>query len=306
MKKEIWILYDQTDYERNKTFVKMLCEEIERASQKKMKHSASGLPGAECFSDGLEGKLILVEALSVGIIGREPVLFYEGERVEKPAMVIARTRDFRLSRMLERMGIKVCNSSYVCEVCNDKAITYQVVAELGIPVMETYFDEAGMQRLEYPYVVKSVDGHGGTEVFLVKNDVEEKQYLQQLKDHRFVVQRLASDTGIDVRVYVCGGKIIRAMKRQSNKDFRSNFCLGGEASVYEMDEKMISYVEKLQEHFQFDYAGIDFIFDHGEPIFNEIEDVVGARMLYTHTDIDIVKIYVDYLLKKCATSAQHT
>ena len=44
--------------------------------------------------------------------------------------------------------------------------------------------------------------------------------------------------------------------------------------------------------------GIDFVFDNGKIIFNEIEDVVGSRMVYTYTDIDIVDIYIKYLLTK--------
>ena len=40
-------------------------------------------------------------------------------------------------------------------------------------------------------------------------------------------------------------------------------------------------------------AGIDFIIDkNGEFVFNEIEDVVGSRMLYkTHPDMDILDIF---------------
>ena len=42
-------------------------------------------------------------------------------------------------------------------------------------------------------------------------------------------------------------------------------------------------------------AGIDFIFHQGQMIFNEIEDVAGARSLYSLTDYDIVDDYVSYI-----------
>ncbi|MDF2611730.1 MAG: hypothetical protein K0R92_3204, partial [Lachnospiraceae bacterium] len=35
--------------------------------------------------------------------------------------------------------------------------------------------------------------------------------------------------------------------------------------------------------------------DQGELIFNEIEDVVGARMLYQCTDINLVRLYLNYI-----------
>ena len=51
-------------------------------------------------------------------------------------------------------------------------------------------------------------------------------------------------------------------------------------------------------HFDLAYAGIDFVFDSGEMKLNEIEDVVGARMLYKTCDIAAHELYVDYILNK--------
>ena len=40
-------------------------------------------------------------------------------------------------------------------------------------------------------------------------------------------------------------------------------------------------------------AGVDMLYDHGHPVIGEIEDVVGSRMLYQTSDIDIVALYLD-------------
>ena len=40
------------------------------------------------------------------------------------------------------------------------------------------------------------------------------------------------------------------------------------------------------------------MFHEGKIIFNEMEDVVGARMLYTYTDIDIVEIYLNFIISQ--------
>ena len=46
-------------------------------------------------------------------------------------------------------------------------------------------------------------------------------------------------------------------------------------------------------------VSIDFIIDDNDQlIFNEIEDVVGARMLYKCSDIDIVREYLSYIKKE--------
>ena len=48
--------------------------------------------------------------------------------------------------------------------------------------------------------------------------------------------------------------------------------------------------------FDFGLVGIDFIVGNdGELIFNEIEDVVGSRMLYAVSDISVVPLYLDYI-----------
>ena len=52
--------------------------------------------------------------------------------------------------------------------------------------------------------------------------------------------------------------------------------------------------------FDIGLAGIDFLIgDNGELIFNEVEDVVGARMLYQCVpDINLVGKYLDYILSR--------
>ena len=104
--------------------------------------------------------------------------------------------------------------------------------------------------------------------------------------------------GKDLRVWAVGGKIITAILRESNSDFRSNFCLGGSATVYQLRDKEINLVEKIINLVKSDYIGIDFLFHKGELVFNEIEDTVGARMVYEKTDIDILKIYCDYIKRE--------
>ena len=48
----------------------------------------------------------------------------------------------------------------------------------------------------------------------------------------------------------------------------------------------------------YDYIGIDFVFNNGKIVFNEIEDTVGARMVYAKTYIDILRLYCEYIEKE--------
>ena len=99
-------------------------------------------------------------------------------------------------------------------------------------------------------------------------------------------------------MWLIGGEIICAVLRQSDSDFRSNFCLGGKALPYKLSASEEALVLKIASLLKFDYIGIDFVFNEGKIVFNEIEDSVGARMVYEKTDIDILRLYCDYIKKE--------
>ena len=127
--------------------------------------------------------------------------------------------------------------------------------------------------------------------------IEEKKKIEDLQNKHFLCQEFASEPGKDVRVYVVGNRIVKAMLRTNENDFKSNYSLGGKVAEYELNPEEEALVNKVIGGLNIGLAGIDFVFHQGMLYFNEIEDVVGARMLYANTDIDIVAEYVSYLVK---------
>lgn len=209
---------------------------------------------------------------------------------------IMRGYDYTLSRRLEENGIRVFNSSFVSEIANDKEKTYIYLKEHGIPLMETFlYEKEKSHPIEFPFVIKPCGGHGGAGVSLVHNEAELENALIPIKNEKLIIQKVASDKGKDLRVYVIGNKIITGMLRTSDTDFRSNFSLGGRAEIHFPDEKELEVIHKVLSVFDFDYAGIDLIYHNGKPVLNEIEDVAGARMIYTHTDINIIGLFIEYI-----------
>lgn len=214
---------------------------------------------------------------------------------------VMRSVNPRLSAELESRGITVWNNSHIAEICNNKWLTYKTLEKAGIDSLPSFLvDETNIHTLEIPFpaVLKSLDGHGGTEVFLVSNRRELCERFHSLKKPAALCQEFASEPGRDMRVYVLGNTIVAAMLRTSSADFRSNFCLGGNASICtELPLEITAQVRRITQLFNFGLAGIDFIFHRGKAVFNEIEDVVGTRMLYTYTDIDIAERYVEFIVK---------
>lgn len=242
------------------------------------------------------------------------------DTLENPDFIINRSRIPALSQALEQCGILVFNSARICEICNDKQRTYDYLKEYGILSMDTVYpdnpaDGRTAQQFGYPFVLKPAGGHGGMHVGLIRDERELHQALSDLKKDygiipKLLFQRCASDIGKDLRVYVLGGKIIAGMMRtganlRSQKpEIRANFSLGGTASLHVLTKEETALTEKISAALPADLVGIDFIYHEGRPVFNEIEDVVGTRMLYANTHIDIVKEYLAHVVKICYYEAK--
>jgi len=310
------IVYDKKDAEYNEWFINHII--------------------SEGRNQNLEIRLALTEDVSEALSGGDCDVSYDGPcdgpcdkhcdgdidggndlcsvNLDEYDFAIMRNRDWEMNKALEDRGIRCFNSSYVCRIGNDKWEMYQDFCKAGIPVMYTQ-----KSKLPYPFVMKPKDGHGGNNVFLIKNAEEydsvleyiheniNKQIREQIYEHtndddrgieNYIYQFVASETGRDIRVYVVGDTILTAMERRAgSEEFRANFSLGGSASEYLLTEDELKLAAKTAKHIGADFVGIDIIYNNGKPIVNEIEDAVGTRMLYANTDIDAVKVYIDWIAK---------
>ena len=215
--------------------------------------------------------------------------------------VINRTRDTLVATHFEKMGCRVFNNSEVTELCNHKGKTHQLVNSVNIPSVKTllgnvHYFTPSMLPFDYPVILKAVSGHGGSEVFKINNEDELTRTLHALRTEDFVLQELCTNPGIDVRVFTLGKKILAAVKRTSASSFKSNYSLGGSATAYSLTPEEEAIVNKILSLADFDFVGIDFIFNkEGQFLFNEIEDVVGTRTLYLNYDFNVVVLFLQYI-----------
>lgn len=261
-----WIIYNREDVEKNRRFIDFV---------------SSGLA-----KYNVNTKLIILQE-----DGDIDNLIQE----ESPFFVINRSRNDDVAANLESKGIRVFNSAKVTKIVNNKKETYEELKGI-VPFMPIVSEVEEMDS--FPYVVKSVDGHGGNEVFMVENEEDKNNATQALKNKEYIAQACASDLGKDVRVYVIGNKIVAAMLRTSAEGFKSNYSLGGSVQRYKLNDNEKEMVRRIMKKLPMDYGAIDFIFHNNAAVFNEIEDAAGARMLYENTDIDIVQLFVNYIAKE--------
>lgn len=262
-----WIIYNEEDVEKNRRFIKFVTEKLSNYN--------------------IATKLIILQEQKyiAGLI-----------REHKPDFAINRSRNCEVALMLEVAGVKVFNNSKVTKIANDKEETFNYLD--GTVEYMPFFDRENKDKVNYPCVIKTTAGHGGSQVFMAGSEKEAHSIEEKLKDVKYIYQECSTDLGKDVRVYIVGNKIIASMLRTSTESFKSNYSLGGSARPYELNNNEKSMVRKILKKLPIDYGGIDFIFNNGKAVFNEIEDAVGARMIYEKTDIDIVGIFVDYIVEK--------
>lgn len=214
---------------------------------------------------------------------------------EKFDFIINRSRNLKVVETFIERGARCFNNIHTNYVANDKYETYVFFSKNKIPCIKTYrsINDVG----EYPLVMKSIDGHGGKEVYLVNNKQEAKERWAKKSHKTFIYQKYVKNSG-DLRIYVLGNKVIGAVLRQNEQDFRSNYSLGGSVSKFEPDQALKSLAIKISKLLKADFIGIDFLRTDEGFIANEIEDPVGSRMLYETSDVDAIGLFIKHIKAK--------
>ncbi len=313
-----WIIYEEADALKNQEYIKMFTAAAANYHielQLLYIHTASETPYFSLY--------LQQETASV------PLQITEGFS-NLPDFVINRSRNAMCARLLEAKNVRVFNPAIVTEVCNHKQKTYEFLAQYHVPIMKTIYDVQLLytharstdaqqhshllnENMHYPLVIKPSCGHGGHLVKLVHDQTELQKSIEAIEsaytEHPgYVLQQCASEIGKDLRVYVLGGKVIASVMRSAfdnasvdlnspNIDIRSNYSLGHHARLHTLTDEENALVQRIIPLLPFDCIGIDFVYEKGHPIFNEIEDAVGARMLYANSDTDLVKEYMYYIMQ---------
>lgn len=278
-----WIIYRQRDAIENKTYIDWFIEEAKLQQ--------------------LSLTLVLREDLTIGMVDNQPTLQIQGKQVLYPQFAIVRTVEPVLHIHLERCGIRTFNSAKVSQLCNHKSLTHLEMSQLNVPMVDTIFIQkdllTSIPPMSLPFVVKESTGRSGKQVYFIQSAKDWVECVDQLTTNDLVVQSAHVQLGKDVRVFIVGKEIIGAVLRESKTDFRANFKLGGTATWYPLTDKEQALIHTIIHHIDFDMVGIDFLIGpDGEFLLNEIEDVVGSRILSATSDINIVRKYITHIRKQ--------
>ncbi|MEA4927421.1 MAG: ATP-grasp domain-containing protein [Candidatus Limiplasma sp.] len=277
-----WLLYEDSDLAQNRDFAAYL--------------------ETEALRRGMRLETVRTAQLTLGVRQGGALSIRRDGRESLPGYVISRQRDALVSEQFERLGVPVFNCARVCAICNDKRRTHQFLA--GIPMLETTFVShrraVAPEEGAYPLVVKPACGHGGEHVARVVNEYEWREAVDQILPLDIVQQKVAEDAGRDLRVYVLFGEIVAAVMRTARRGIVSNFKRGGDVALHSLSQAERALASRVVERFAAEgaplsFAGVDLLYDGGEPVLGEVEDVVGSRMLYKVHGPDVARLYLDGL-----------
>jgi len=207
---------------------------------------------------------------------------YKDEIVNFPDLILSRTGSgsnyatFALMRQFEKYNIPVINDSNSVCIVADKLITSQLLAKEGLPIPKTILANGTIdpnlveEEIGFPCVIKATTGSKGKTVYLCNSKKEFKDLMDLLNSISLrkvlIIQEFVNAApGVDLRVWVIGGKTVAAMKRTGpNGDFRANISNGGTAEYFEITEEIDFVARETARVLGLQIAGIDLLFtDNG-------------------------------------------
>ncbi|MDD3335746.1 MAG: ATP-grasp domain-containing protein [Eubacteriales bacterium] len=276
--KKIWLLYERQDLQVNLDYAAMMNDQGK--------------------ARGLAIEPVTLDQLTLTMNGQgEPHVLRNGEPV-RPDAVLSRMRQVLYSRHFEAMDVPVFNGSRVCELCNDKRRTHQFLSGLPMP-FSSFVTAETEPPAAYPVIVKPACSHGGDRVQAVSNPEQWRLAVRSILPEPTLQQRVVGMPGFDLRVYVLFEQIVGGVLRTAKTGVVSNFKRGGDVRLHPLTQKERELAQRVIRRFHdadapLCMAGIDLLYEAPDcPVVGEVEDVVGSRMLYQTSDIDIVSLYLD-------------
>lgn len=225
-----------------------------------------------------------------------------------PDFVLFLDKDIRLAKHLEKCGLRLFNSAFSIEACDDKTLTHELLANHNIKMPKTIIaplvfsntEETGScycemleDELSYPIVIKEAFGSFGQQVYIADNREELIKIRKKLVHIPHLYQEfIKSSRGKDIRLHVVGHEVVTSMLRCNDSDFRANITNGGTAYRTDPPKEFKDMAVKASNLLGSDFSGVDLLFGpDDEPILCEVNSNAHIKNVYMCTGVD-VSLYI--------------
>ena len=231
--------------------------------------------------------------------------------VPLPDFVLFWDKDVYLAKRLEAKGVRLFNRANAIEICDNKILT-SLCLRGAIPLPKTViapktfegvnyckkdFLKKSIELLGLPLIIKEAYGSFGKQVYLATSYEEAEKIVAGLNGKEFLMQEyIRSSHGRDVRVNVVGSKVVSAMLRYNENDFRSNISSGGSMRPISLTKAQEAVALQACKTIGLDFAGVDILFgEKDEPIVCEVNSNPHFESSYRCTGVDMSVNIIEYI-----------
>ncbi len=230
---------------------------------------------------------------------------------EKVDFVLFWDKDVTLCRLLEEMGMKVFNSSAAIAACDNKGVTHAildkvvkmpktVIAPLSFnrEDMTDIVKSAG-EKLGFPMIVKESYGSFGFGVYKANDLYDAVEIANTISPNQMIFQEyIEFSKGRDVRLNVVGDKVVAAMERYNDEDFRANVTNGGKMKPYKPNKAECAMAVKACKALGLDFGGVDLLFGKEGPLLCEVNSNAHIKNILDCTGINVADEIFRYIKEK--------
>ncbi len=241
----------------------------------------------EFSNRGISTALLNVQAEPIDMGPREAVGFVR---------VASRYSALLLSYLYEARGLGSINSYTALALVHDKFVTHVALARHGIDMPRSYLalSEKAMERggaeLGLPTIVKPTDGSWGRYVSLVRSLDELASLARHRRlagTHAYLVQEFVRKPNRDIRAIVVGDRMVGAIYRINEGDWRTNTARGSKAIPVRETVELEEVAVKASAAVGALYSGVDLVESergylvleiNGVPEFKNVQNATGKNI----------------------------
>ncbi|MFW5745934.1 MAG: ATP-grasp domain-containing protein [Nanoarchaeota archaeon] len=151
---------------------------------------------------------------------------------------------------------------------HDKILTHIQLQSQGVPMPKTYLSATVgaaknlLKSLNYPVIMKFPQGTQGKGVMFADSYAAASSVLDALESLKqpFLIQDYIETSGVDVRAFVVGDKVVAAMKRKAaSGEKRSNVHAGGTTEVFKIPKEMENVAIRTAKAMGAEICGVDIL-----------------------------------------------
>lgn len=214
---------------------------------------------------------------------------------------------YLLSQYCEAHQIKFINSKFLLNMMPyyNKLSQLVVLTENKVPYLPSIYITEGkydkiVNPFDYPVILKGHTGRIGKQVFLIKNQIEMKNFLRDNKAKRIYILQKFSPLKEDFRLILVGGKVIGGWKRKAIETFKTTTGKNEKMLYNNPTQKEKAIAEKVSRLLNADYCAVDMMYLENKPYVLEVNLNAGFKVYEEklNAKVNVAKAIIEYMINE--------